>query len=80
MLSPSQTVNDVSVMHVYMQRLEPRSVSAYTDFAEWGEVRVENPIGMHKPLNRVGDAYGWPYVRYSLLQPIVGRFIQPERR
>lgn len=24
--------------------------------------------------------YGWPYVRYSLLQPIVGRFIQPEWR
>lgn len=40
----------------------------------------EDTVGMHKPLNRVGDAYGWPYVRYSLLQPIVGRFIQPEWR
>lgn len=42
--------------------------------------QIKHPIGMHKPLNRVGDAYGWLYVRYSLLQPIVGRFIQPEWR
>lgn len=79
-LSPKQTVNDVSVMHVYLQRLDPRSVIALTDFVEWGYRRVGQPIGMHKPLNRVGDAYGWPYVRYSLLQPIVGRFMQPEWR
>lgn len=78
-LSPKQTVNDVSVMHVYMQRFDPRSVSAYTDFS-WGNVGVECPIGMHKPLNRVADAYGWPYVRYSLLQPIAGLLIQPEWR
>lgn len=79
-LSPKQTVNDVAVMHVYLQRLDPRSVIALTDFGGMGNVIVKHPVGMHKPLNRVGDAYGWPYVRYSLLQPIVGRFIQPEWR
>ena len=78
-LSPKQKVNDVVVMHVYLQRFDPRSVIACTDFS-WGNVGVERPIGMHKPLNRLANAYGWPYVRYSLLQPISGLFRQPEWR
>lgn len=53
-LSPRHTLNDVAVMHVYLQRLDPRSVIALTDFGEWGYRQIEQPIGMHKPVNRVG--------------------------
>lgn len=33
---------------------------------------IMQPCGMRKPLNRVGDAFGWPKVRYKNLIPWEG--------
>lgn len=74
---------------VLLRGLDRDTVFAYTEMQDiHGHIfnyskrwtGIPNACGMRKSINRLGDAFNWPYVRYSLLQPIVGRFIQPEWR
>lgn len=67
---------------VLLRGLDRDTVFAYTEMQDINGryTGIPNACGMRKPINRLGNAFNWPYVRYSLLQPIVGRFMQPEWR
>lgn len=72
---------DMDIPLRVLRDLAPNSVECFTEiksmrgdafFYSPRATGIPEPCGMRKPLNRVGDAFGWPKVRYKNLIPWEG--------